>query len=83
MRHPLPSGMRKSVTFTVIPLVGRRATRRRVAAGRLITPAGIDGILEQEAEIVERFFPGSEFRLVTLRDGNFNFVQIKAAPIAS
>jgi hypothetical protein len=58
MRNPLPAGMRKSVTITMIPLVGRRATRRRVA-------------------------PGSEFRLVTLRDGNFNFIQTKAAPIAS
>jgi hypothetical protein len=84
MRNPLPAGMRKSVTITMIPLVGRRATRRRIApAGQLITPAGIDGILEQEAEIVERFYPGSEFRLVTLRNGNFNFIQTKAAPIAS
>jgi hypothetical protein len=76
--------MRKSVTITVVPLVGRRGTRRRIApAGQFITPEGIDGILEQEAQIVERFFPGAEFRLVALRDGNFNFVQIKAAPIAS
>jgi hypothetical protein len=72
------------VTITVIPLVGRRGVRRRIApAGRLISPEGIDGILEQEAEIVERFFPGAEFRLVALRDGNFNFVQTKAAEVAS
>jgi hypothetical protein len=84
MRNPRPGSIRKSVSITVIPLVGRRGTRRRVApAGQLITPAGIDVILEQEAEIVERFFPGAEFRLVALRDGNFNFIQTKAAPIAS
>jgi hypothetical protein len=84
MRNPRPAGLRKSLTITMIPLVGRRATRRRIApAGQLITPAGIDGILEQEAEIVERFYPGSEFRLVALRDGNFNFIQTKAAPVAS
>jgi hypothetical protein len=80
MKNPRATGLRKHVTITVIPLVGRRGTRRRIApAGQLITPAGIDGILQEEAEIVERFFPGGEFRLVALRDGNFNFVQIKMA----
>jgi hypothetical protein len=68
----------------VIPLVGRRATRRRFAPpGQFITPGGIDGILEQEAEIVERHWPGATFHLVELLDGNFNFVQTKAAPAAS
>jgi hypothetical protein len=80
VRKPRAIGLRKHVTITVIPLVGRRGTRRRIApAGQLISPAGIDGILHEEAEIVERFFPGAEFRLVALRDGNFNFVQTKMA----
>jgi hypothetical protein len=47
----------------------------------MITPEGVDGILQEEAAIVERFFPGAEFRLVSLRDGNFNFVQVSEAPI--
>lgn len=34
-------------------------------------------LLEQEVDRVKRFFPGLEFRLVSLRDGNFNFVEVK------
>jgi hypothetical protein len=84
MRKPLPAGFRKHVTVTCIPLVGRRASRRRIApAGRFLTPEGVDGILAQEAEIIEKFFPGAEFRLVALSDGNFNFVQTKQAELAS
>ena len=84
MRKPLPSHLRKSVTVTCIPLVGRRASRRRIApAGNFITPQGVDGILAQEAEIIEKFFPGAEFRMVELRDGNFNFIQVKQAEVAS
>src|SRR5438309_907257 len=38
-------------------------------------------LLEQEADRVAKWFPGLEFRLVTLRDGNFNFVEIEPAVI--
>ena len=34
-------------------------------------------MLKFEAERVEQFFPGLEFRLVPLQGGNFNFVEIK------
>jgi hypothetical protein len=82
MRKALPSNLRKHVVITCIPLVGRRGVRRRVApAGQFITSAGVDGILSQEAEIIGRFFPGAEFRMVELRDGNFNFIQLTPAEI--
>lgn len=73
-----PKGYFKHIDITVIPLVGRHGTRRRMApAKQLITPAVLDRILDEEAAIVERFFPGAEFRLVSLRSGSaFNFVQV-------
>lgn len=63
--------------MTVILLDGERAKRRlKTPNGKRLTAAGIDALLEQEAERVEKWFPGREFRLVSLRDGNFNFVEI-------
>jgi hypothetical protein len=57
--------------------------RRTASAGHFLTPAGIDGILKEQADIVEQLFPGAEFRLVALRDGNFNFVQTEAPQVAN
>jgi hypothetical protein len=70
-------GGRKSVSVTLVMLNGKRMTRRaRANPGQLITPAGVEGHLQAEAALLERHFPGREFRLVELRDGNFNFIEI-------
>ena len=69
---------RKNLKVTVVRLDGRRMTRSlRTAPGKLLTPTGVEMTLKQEAERVETYFPGLEFRLVPLRDGNFNFVETK------
>ena len=69
---------RKNLKVTVVRLDGRRMTRNlRTAPGQLLTPTGVEMTLKQEAERVETYFPGLEFRLVPLRDGNFNFVETK------
>lgn len=36
----------------------------------------MDAIVRQEADIIERHFPGREFRLVPLASGDFNFVEM-------
>jgi hypothetical protein len=71
---------RKNLKVTVVRLDGRRMTRSlRTAPGQVLTPTGVEMTLRQEAERVETYFPGLEFRLVPLRDGNFNFVETKMA----
>jgi hypothetical protein len=79
MRIKLP-GTRK-FKVTVVRLDGRRATRSlKAMKGQLLTPLGLEAALKHEAERVEQYFPGLEFRLVPLRDGNFNFVEIAPIP---
>lgn len=66
------------INFTVRRLNGEVATRRlRTPKHMRLTEAGREMLLEQEVDRVKRFFPGLEFRLVSLRDGNFNFVEVK------
>lgn len=66
------------INFTVRRLNGEVATRRlRTPKHTRLTEAGREMLLEQEVDRVERFFPGLEFRLVPVRDGNFNFVEVK------
>jgi len=48
----------------------------RAPAGRLISDKAIDSVLAEEATIIEKFFPGREFRLVPLASGAFNFVEM-------
>jgi hypothetical protein len=68
------------INFKVVRLDGTTATRRlRTPAHRRLTAKGVEWLLLQEADRMERFFPGLEFRLVPLRDGNFNFVEIPVA----
>jgi hypothetical protein len=63
--------------LTVIRLNGTRFRRHlRTLPNQFLSPAG-EGWLKKEADRVEQFFPGLEFRLVPLRGGNFNFVEIK------
>lgn len=63
--------------ITVVCLDGRRITRHlRTPPGRFITSAGVEALLKHEADRVEEFFPGLEFRLVPLRDGSFNFIEM-------
>lgn len=57
---------------------GKRATRKQTApAGKLFADSGIEQLLKIEAYRLEQWFPGKEFRLVPLRDGNFNFVELR------
>jgi hypothetical protein len=77
-RRALPAGWRKNVVFHVILLDGTRFRHpMRTKPGRFLTPNDVEKLLESEAKTVERFFPGQEFRLVPLRGGNFNLVEVK------
>jgi hypothetical protein len=68
---------RSRLTVTVVRLDGRRAVRNiRTPPNQFFTPAGVEEQLKFEADRVENYFPGLEFRLVPLRDGNFNFVEV-------
>jgi hypothetical protein len=79
MKDRLGRRLRAHVTLTVILLDGERAVRRlRTPAGKWLTAEGTDALLDREAERVEKYFPGREFRLVPLRDGNFNFCEVKS-----
>jgi hypothetical protein len=70
--------MRK-VSFKVVMLTGETVTRRHAAPrGTRFTREGIDHLLTQEAARVEQYIPGHEFRLVPMRDGGFNFIEIPA-----
>jgi hypothetical protein len=74
---------RTRLTITTILCDGQRARRElRTPPGQFLSPAGIDAQLEVEAKRVEEFFAGREFRLVPLRDGNFNFVEIETSHVA-
>jgi hypothetical protein len=67
------------IDIKIVRLDGSKVVRRlRTEAHRRLTPVGINAMLRQEADRVEQFFPGLEFRLVPLRGGNFNFVEIPA-----
>lgn len=69
--------LRKNVRFMVILSDGKRFPKIvRAPAGRRISAKGIEAVLSEEASIVERFFPGREFRLVPLASGDFNFVEM-------
>lgn len=69
--------VRTNVRFTVIFLDGKRLSRIvRTPPGKALLPAGVDKLLEQEAERLERFCPGREFRLVPLANGTFNFIEM-------
>ncbi len=71
-------GLRANLTIRVFFLEGTCHTRRlRTRPGQYMTPEGIEAQLKHEADLIERCFPGREFRLVPLRDGNFNFVEIQ------
>lgn len=71
---------RKNVKITVIQIDGKRVTRCvRTPPRQRLTAAGVDALLDNEAERVARFFPDREFRLVPLLDGNFNFVETVAS----
>ena len=68
---------RKNLRFTVILIDGKRFPKIvRAPAGKLISAKGIEAVLADEATIVEKFFPGREFRLVPLASGDFNFVEM-------
>ena len=70
---------RKNLRFTVILTDGKRFPKIvRAPAGKLISTKGIEAVLDDEATIVEKFFPGREFRLVPLASGDFNFVEMSA-----
>jgi hypothetical protein len=65
------------IDIKVILRNGERVTRHlRTPPHTRITEHGTDMLWKQEADRLQQFFPGREFRLVPLRDGNFNFVEI-------
>lgn len=71
---------RKNFVVRLIFANGRRVIRRSRAGPRqLLTPAGVDRALDQFAAAILVEFPNREFRLVPLRDGNFNFVEVETA----
>ena len=83
-RAARPPGWRKHVVFHAILLDGTRIRHPWSAPpGRFLLPEGLEKLLEWEADRVEAFFPGLEFRLVPLRDGNFNLVEVEVEPSSS
>lgn len=69
---------RKNLRIATILADGRKFNRTlRTPPRQMFTPAGVDEVLKREAARVEEFFPGREFRLIPLRDGNFNCVEAK------
>lgn len=71
--------LRKNLTLKVRLLDGSAVVRKvRAPAGKRITDKGVDQVLENIGAQIEEAFPGREFRLVPMRDGNFNFVEIAA-----
>jgi hypothetical protein len=78
---------RTRITVTVVRLNGQRVVRNlRTSPGQYLTPKGLEEQLRIEAERVEHFFKGCEFRLVPLTGGCFNFIEITAemaAPVVS
>lgn len=69
----------KQVTVSIHFIGGRKRERHITKAphGKILTAGGVDEILKAMATYVEQAFPDREFRLVPLRDGNFNFVEVK------
>jgi hypothetical protein len=77
MRMKKPGRTRLDVT--VVRLDGKRVARcLHTPPGQFLSERGVNALLLQEAERVEQFFPGVEFRLVPLRGGKFNFVEIRS-----
>lgn len=69
--------LRPNVRLCTIFLDGTRVSKIvRSPAGKLFSQAGIEEILSAEAATIEKYFPGREFRLAALADGNFNFVEM-------
>jgi hypothetical protein len=79
--------MRTNIRLQVILRDNKRVSKIvRTPPGRVFTESGIESVLRSEAEMVEKFFPGREFRMVPLSGGTFNFVEIakeKEAEVAS
>jgi len=70
---------RSRLDITVVRLNGTRVARHvRTPPGEFMSEKDFEAALKQEVERVEEFFPGIEFRLVPLRGGKFNFVEIKS-----
>jgi hypothetical protein len=75
--------IRKNIRLAVILQDGKRHTKIvRAPAGRQFTDPAVDAVLDNEAQLIEKFFPGREFRLVPL-DKGFNFVEIAKEAEAS
>ena len=77
-RTPKPRNYRKNVTFTLIRANGTKERRHYRAAPRtLFNDKAVDNMLEKQAALLEKLFPGIDFRLVPLADGNFNLIEEK------
>jgi hypothetical protein len=69
-------GSRKSVVVSLI-LRGAKPLRKyyRAPARKLLSQMGVENILQAHANQLENAFPGRQFSLIPLRDGNFNIVE--------
>lgn len=69
--------MRANIRLSVILRDKKRTSKIvRPPPGQVFTEKGIENMLRHEADLVEQFFPGREFRLVPLTGGQFNFVEV-------
>jgi hypothetical protein len=65
-----------NLSFTVCLADGKKIRRRlKTLPGMQLTAGGLDAIVTEEAALVEKCWPGREFRLVPLRGRAFNFVE--------
>jgi hypothetical protein len=73
---------RKQLTVTIVNARGiHTRLRYRAPSGRAFSAAGIDSLLASCEVDIRKHSPAAEFRLVALRDGNYNIIEI--APPAS
>lgn len=71
----------KNITIKVFPPAGsgHKPIRHvlRAPAKKIFTSKGVDGILADFAERIEKVYPGVDYKLVPLVGNNFNFVPVE------
>lgn len=67
----------KNVTLTTIFLDGARVAQTyRALPGQVLTEPGLGELLGARLVETARHFPGRKFRVVRLRDGNINLIEV-------
>lgn len=66
----------RTVEMKIFAPGNRKFIRRRVIAGskKAFTDAGVDGLLDLAASVVERLYPEHDYTVVEVGPGKFNFV---------